>query len=164
MVGRTHVELDVVGAHFTFALLISPLLAATFHWKTITKAREALAFSLNGSEYARTHPTFAKDILTVSLNLDRTRHIAKLSRQRMFFTSPIVTEMLTIIDRAKPDIVAQAVRLGFNKGGGKINATNIVYFALEFVEGTFMRTFVASILGSIKVTSIVGARRYTCFA
>ena len=119
------------------------------------KAREALASCLNGSEYARTHPTFAKDILTVALNLDKPRHLAKLRRQRMFFNVPIVIEMLTIIDRAKPDIVAQAIKLGFNNHGDRINANNIVYFALEFVEGAFMRTFIASMLRSVKVTSMV---------
>ncbi len=134
MTGRIHVELDAVGAHLTFALCISPKLTATFKWKTVTKARQALIHGLKGSAYARRNPTFHKDQLTVALNLDKSRHIAKLRVQELFFNDPLVHDMLTIIDQAKPDIVDQAVKLGFNKTGERVNETNDVYFALEFVE------------------------------
>ena len=153
--GNKHVELDVVGAHLTLALVISPTLARTFRWGSVTGAREALVERFTGTKFATDNPTYYKDILTRSLNVDKRRHIAMLGLQGLFFGEPLVRDILSIIEEAKPEIVAQAEFMGFNRYEPRVNEANVVYFALEFVEGLFMRTFIACILQSTQVSSIV---------
>jgi hypothetical protein len=153
--GGTHVELDVVGAHLTFALVIAPSLARRFRWKTVARARIALQERLRGTAFATNNPTYYKDILTIALNVDKAKHVAMLRTQGLFFTDPLINEMLNVIDEAKPEIISQATRMGFLRQDPRVNQGNAVYFALEFVEGWFMRSFIASILKSTKVTSMV---------
>ncbi len=152
--GQTHVELDVVGAHLSFALLISPRLARTFGWGTVRNARDALVERFTGTQFALHNPTYYKDILTRALNVRKGRHLEMLSHQGLFYGEPLVNDLLTIIDAAKPEIVHQAARLGFRRHDPRVNEANEVYFAFEFIEGIFMRRFIASILQSTQVTSL----------
>ena len=87
--------------------------------------------------------------------MDKRRHIAMLGQQGLFFGESLVGDILSIIEEAKPEIVAQAEFMGFKRYEPRVNEANEVYFALEFVEGLFMRTFIACILQSTQVISIV---------
>jgi hypothetical protein len=62
---------------------------------------------------------------------------------------------LDAIETAKPDIIKQAATKGFVDTESRINPKNIVYFALEFVEGVFMRHFISNILRTCEITSII---------
>jgi hypothetical protein len=145
----------VVGSHLSLALIISPTLAREFPYDNVVMARDGLKAMIHGNPYARRHPNYYKDIWNHALNTPvRNLKISLMSKGLMCIPA-MLTTALNAIETAKPDIVRQAIALGFVDTERRINPKNIVYFALEFVEGIFMRRFIANILRICDVTSVI---------
>jgi hypothetical protein len=118
-------------------------------------ARDGLRAMIHGNPYAKRHPNYYKDIWNHALNTPvRNLRISLMSKGLMCIPDMLFTA-LNAIETAKPDIVRQAIALGFVDTERRINPKNIVYFALEFVEGIFMRHFIANILRICDVTSVI---------
>jgi hypothetical protein len=110
---------------------------------------------IHGNQYANRHPNYYKDIWNHALNTPVRNLKNSLMNKGLIGIPFLLTTALNAIENAKPDIVRQAIALGFVDTERRVNPKNIVYFALEFVEGIFMRHFIANILRICEVTSVI---------
>ncbi len=151
---QNHTELDVIGSHLSLALIISPVLARAFPFDNVVQAREGLKAMIQGNRYANRHPNYYKDIWNHALNTPVHNLKSSLMNKGLIGIPDLLKIALDAIETSKTDIIKQATAMGFVDTESRINSKNIVYFALEFVEGVFMRHFIANILRTCEITSM----------
>ena len=110
---------------------------------------------IQGNPYANRHPNYYKDIWNHALNTPVRSLKSSLMNKGLMGIPHLLITALNAIETAKPDIIRQATTMGFVDTESRINPKNIVYFALEFVEGIFMRHFISNILRTCEITSII---------
>ena len=109
----------------------------------------------HGNLYAHRRPNYYKDIWNHALNTPVRNLKSSLMNKGLIGIPDLLRQALDAIETSKTDIVRQATKMGFVDNEGRINPKNIVYFALEFVEGVFMQHFIANILRTCEVTSMI---------
>ena len=137
--GATHTEFDIVGCHLAFFLIIANALGELEPWETIRHVREWLAAE------ARLDTADAKFVarLVVTAGSDTIRREIE---QRSGTWTADVQRQVELVQSVKPTVLRHLHARGFLGNEEKLNDSNMMYFALEAVEGYVMRRWVSRIM------------------
>jgi hypothetical protein len=119
---------------------------------TVAELRQILARDLSRINHVSSPTGYIKQFLNIALNVTYEKAVNHLHKHFMFVPDYMLV-FLADLQQHKVKAVSFAMRLGFDTAA--CEDKNRVYFALEYLEQTFMRTFLRYICTHSHISSIV---------